>query len=215
VVVGDALSITPDNLASGITNLVFQNPGDSSRNLISIKFDSVSDAAKVSTVGLSEFSAFAPVIGNVSSAYQIALKPVTGNNAVNYVADIGLRAGDNYTGSGGDLRVYQWSGTNWTPRPFNFNSANNEVLVAGITSFSAFVVSQIVPPHLNIQTIMNGFTFQFTSVANCAHILERSTDLVTWKPLSTNTPSSTQPVTLQDTNAPKDKAFYRLRLPVL
>jgi len=212
VVVGDTLSITPDNLASGTTNLVFQKPADSSRNLITINFDSVSAIAKVSTVGLSEFSAFAPVIGIVSSAYQITLKPVSGTNAVNYVAGIGLRASDNYTGGGGDLRVYQWNRTNWTSQPFTFNSADNEVLVAGVTNFSAFVVSQIIPPQLNIQTITNGFAFQFTPLANCAHILERSADLVTWTPIFTNTPASTQPITLQDTNAPTGKAFYRVLL---
>ena len=214
VAVGDALSITPDNLAAGITNLVFQKPADSSRNLISINFDSVSDIAKVSTVGLSEFSAFAPVIGKVSSAYQITLKPVTGTNAVNYVADIGLRAGDHYTGTGGDLRVHQWNGTGWTSQPFNFNPTNNEVLVAGVTNFSAFAVSQIIPPQLNIQNTTNGFAFQFTPVANDTHILERSTDLVTWTPIATNTATGAQPVTLQDNAAPADKAFYRLRLPL-
>jgi hypothetical protein len=214
VVVGDALPIAPANLASGITNLVFQKPDDLSQSLIAINFDTVSDIAKVSTVGLTEFSAFAPVIGNVSSAYQITLKPVTGTNAVSYVADIGLRAGDNYTGSGGDLRVYQWKGTNWESQPFNFNSADNEVLVAGVTQCSAFVVSQIVPPHLSIQTLTNGFAFQFSPVANCAHILERSPDLATWTPISTNMPVSAQPITLEDTRAPTGKAFYRLRLPV-
>ena len=145
--VGDALSITPANLVSGITNLNFQKPDDSSQNLISLNFDSVSTNAKVSTVSLHEFSAFAPVIGNVSSAYQITLRAaLTGTNAVVMSADIGLRAGNNYAGNGGDLRVYQWNGTNWTSQPFTFNPANNQVLVAGVTNFSAFVVSQIVPP---------------------------------------------------------------------
>lgn len=212
VVVGDVLSITPNNIVSGMTNLAFQKPADSSQNLISLNFDSVSDVAKVSTVSLSEFSALAPVIGNVSSAYQITLKPVSGTDAINYVADIGLRAGENYTGNGGDLRVYQWSETNWVSQPFAFNPSNNEVLVAGVTNFSAFVVSQIVPPQLNIQAITSGFAFQFVPVANCTNILERSTDLVTWTPMSTNTPASAQPVTAQDTHAPNDKAFYRVRL---
>jgi hypothetical protein len=212
VVVGDALSIAPDNLASGITNLVFQKPDDTSQNLITVNFDSVSGVAKVSTVGLSEFSAFAPVTGNVSSAYQITLKPVNGSSAINYVADIGLRTGENFTGNGCDLRVYQWCGTNWTSQPFTFNPTNNEVLVAGVTNFSAFVVSQIIPPQLNIQNLPNGFAFHFTPVANCTHILERSADLVTWTPIFTNAPASAQPVTLQDTNAPAGNAFYRVLL---
>jgi hypothetical protein len=211
-VVGDALSIAPDNLASGITNLAFQNPADSSQNLIAINFDSVSDVARISTVSLSDFSSFAPVIGNVSSAYGIAVRPVSGTGALTYLADVGLHAGAGYTGTGGDLRVYQWNCTNWISQPFTFNLTNEEVLITGVTNFSAFVVSQIVPPQLNIQTIDNGFAFQFSPVVNCAHILERSTDLVTWTPILTNTPASTQPLALQDTNAPAGEAFYRLLL---
>jgi hypothetical protein len=212
VVVGDALSITPDNLASGITNLRFQNPAGPSQNLISISFDSVSDIAKVSTVGSSEFSALAPVVGQVSSAYQITLRPVSGNNPVNYVANIGLRAGDNYTGSGGDLRLFQWTGTNWTSAPSQFDSASHEVLVAAVTNFSAFVVSQIIPPQLHIQTITNGVALQFAPVPNCAGTLQRSSDLATWTPISTFTATNAPAVTLRDTNAPAGKAFYRLLL---
>jgi len=211
-VVGDALSITPDNLSSGITNLAFQNPADTCQNLISINFDSVSDIAKVSTVALSEFSSFAPAIGNVSSAYQITISPVTDANAVTYVADIGLRAGGSYTGNGSDLRVYQWSGTNWTSQPFTYNSTNNEVLVAGVTNFSTFVLSQIVPPQISIQAGTNSIKFQFTPAPHCGGTLERSTDLVTWTAISTFTATNAQTVTLQDTQASASQAFYRLLL---
>jgi len=212
VVVGDALSITPDNLAAGITNLYFQNPTDPSENLISLSFDSVSTNARISTVALSEFSAYAPVIGNVSSAYKIALKPISGAGPVNYLADVGLRTGASYTGSGGDLRVYQWSGTNWSSQPFTFNPSNDEVLVTGVTDFSTVVVSQIIPPQLAVHSNTNGFAIQYTPVVNCAHILERSTDFVTWTPICTNTPGSTQPVTVQEPNATAGMAFYRVLL---
>ena len=208
--VGDALSITPDNLASGITNLVFQNPGNSSQSLISINFDSVSGSAKVSPIGLSDFSSFAPVSGNVSSAYQIALKPVTGNSAVTFLADVGLRAGQNYTGNGSDLRVFQWNGTNWVLQTFIFNTTNNQAFVAGVTNFSAFVIAQIIPPQLSIQAGAGSHAFQFTPVPNCTHTLERSTNLVTWTPITAITPTNSQCVTLQDNTAPAEKAFYRL-----
>ena len=212
VVVGDALSITPANLVSGVTNLNFQKPSDLSHTLISLNFDSVNTNARISTVSLHEFSAFAPVVGSVSSAYQLQARSLTDTNAVVLQADIGLRVGDNYSGNGGDLRVYQWNCTNWTSQPFTFNPANNQVLVAGVTNFSAFVVSQIIPPNLSAQNSTTGFAFEFTPVANCPHVLERSTDLVNWTPIYTNTLSSTQPVTWQDTNAPAGKAFYRVQL---
>lgn len=212
VSVGDALSITPDNLASGITNLAFQNPGNSCQNQISINFDSLNELARISTVSLSDFSSFAPVTGNVSSAYQIQALPITSTNAVVATAAVGLYAGANYSGSGNDLRVYQWDCTNWVSEPFAFNPTNNEVLVSGVTNFSAFVVSQIVPPVMAIQSITNGFAFQFTPVPNCAETLERSPDLVTWTPIYTFTATNAQPMTLQDTNAPAGQAFYRLLL---
>ncbi len=212
VVVGDVLSITPGNVASGITNLVFQKPDEPSQSLIAINFDSVSAMARISTVSLNDFSSFAPVVGNVSSAYQIMSRPVTGTEAVTFQANVSLRVGDSYTGNGSDLRVFQWNCTNWTSQPFIFNPTNNEILIAGITNFSAFVVSQIVPPQLGIQTLTNGFAFQFTPVPNCAETLERSVDLVTWTPICTFTTTNAQPITLQDTNAPTGKAFYRVQL---
>jgi len=87
---------------------------------------------------------------------------------------------------------------------------NTQVLVPGVTNFTAFTVSQIVPPNLSVQSVTNGFAFQFTPVANCPQVLERSTDLVNWTPLCTNTPVGTRPVTWQDTNAPAGQAFYRV-----
>jgi hypothetical protein len=210
VPVGDALSIMPGDLALGYTSLVFQQPDDLSQTLISIDFDSVSTNARISTVSLHEFSSFAPVIGTVSSAYQIQSLAIEGTNAVVLQADVGLRAGENYSGNGSDLRVFQWQGTNRISQPFTFNPTNDEVLVSGVTNFSAFVVSQIAPPQLSIQSVTNGYAFQFTPVPDCANILERSPDLMIWTRISTNTPASAQPMVLQDTNAPVGKAFYRV-----
>jgi hypothetical protein len=212
--VGDALSITPSNLVSGVTSLAFQNPANPGQTLISLNFDSVSTNTRISTVSLHQFSAFAPVVGNVLSAYQIQSRPLAGATDTALQADIGLAVGQNYSGNGSDLRVYQWNCTNWTSQPFIFNPANDQVFVTDVTNFSAFVVSQIVPPNLSAQSFTNGFTFQFTPVANCPHVLERSTDLVNWISICTNTLPSAQPVTWQDTNAPQAKAFYRILLNV-
>ena len=212
VAVGDALCLSPDNLASGITNLVFQRPDDPSENLISINLSSLDQTAKISTVSLKGFSSFGPVVGAVSAAYQIQARPVAGTSAVSFLASVALHAGQNYSGNGGDLRLWQWAGTNWVSQPFAFNTNKNEVCVGGVTNFSAFVISQIVPPQLTIQSVSNGFALQFIPVANCAHTLERSSDLAAWVPVSTFTATNTQPITLQDTAAPADKAYYRVKL---
>jgi hypothetical protein len=214
VAVGDALSVAPDNVASGTASLAFQSPGNSGQNQISINFDSVGGLAKISTVGLSEFSSFAPVSGTVSSAYKIQSRAIGGTGGVTYSAEVGLRAGNHYSGNGSDLRVYQWNCTNWISTPFSFSAANNEVLLSGVTNFSAYVVSQIIPPGMSIQASTNGFAFQFAPVPNCTHILERSTDLIHWTPVSTNVVSGAQAVVLQDTNAPAGQSFYRLQVNV-
>ena len=110
--------------------------------------------------------------------------------------------------------MYQWNCTNWISLPFGYNTTNHEVLVSGVTNFSAFVVSQIVPPSLSIQPLTNGFAFQFVPIPNGLNILERSTNLATWTPVATNTPGSAAPILLQDTNTPVGRAFYRLRLDI-
>lgn len=210
--VGDALSIAPDNLASGTTNLYFQRPNNLGKNQIAIGFSSVNELARITTVSLNDFSPFAPVEGTVSGAYQIMARPLTATNAVAFTANVGLRAGDNYQGNGSDLRIFEWGGTNWMAQPFRYNPANNEVAIAGITNFSAFVVSQIVPPTLSIAKLTNGFAFQFAPVPNCPEALERSADLLTWTNLCAFTATNAQPIVLQDTNAPGGHAFYRIQV---
>jgi hypothetical protein len=214
VLIGDALSITPDNLASGVSDLFFQNPANSSQNLISLGIISLSMPAKVNTVELSDFVSFTPVAGKVSSAYQLTLKPLDGTSTVSFVANVGLRVSEAYTGNGTDLRVFQWSGANWSSPRFRFDRTSNKVLVAGVTNLSAFVVSQMVPPQLRVQALTNGFAIQFTPLPNCTHVLERSTDFVTWMPIATNMPASDQILTLLDAGAPPSRGFYRLVLSV-
>jgi hypothetical protein len=82
--------------------------------------------------------------------------------------------------------------------------------VAGLTNLSAFVVAQLSAPPLHIQAGGNGFNFQFTPFANVSYTLQRSTDLLTWTPITTITPASEQTVTLQDPAPPASQAFYRL-----
>jgi len=211
VVTGDALSIAPDDIAAGNTNLFFQAPDNCGQNQVSVGFGYASSIARISAVGLTDLSPFAPVEGNISSAYQIQSLPLAGG-PVTYVATVGLRAGNGYNGTGSNLRVFEWNRTNWVSQPFTYDATNNEVTVPGVTNFSAFVVSQIVPPTLDIQPVANGYTFELTPVPNCPETLERSTDLQNWTPIATFTATNAQPVTLEDSNAPAARAFYRLQL---
>jgi hypothetical protein len=210
VLEGDVLTITSDNIASGITNLAFQMPANPSQTLISVNFHSVSEMAKVNTVGLAEFSSFAPVPGHVLNACQIQVAPLPTAAGLTYLADVGLSVGTNYTGNGGDLHVLQWNGANWSSPSFAFNPANDEVWVAGLTNLSAFVVAQLSPPPLSIQAGSNGWSFQFVPFANLFYALLRSTNLVDWTPVAAVTPANAQTVALQDPAPPVHQAFYRL-----
>jgi hypothetical protein len=211
VVEGDALSITPDNIASGMTNLFFQKPANTSQTLISVQFASVSETANISTVALSDFSSFAPVPGNVCSACQITAKPASGTTPVSLVANVALSTGDNYTGDGSDLRVMQWNGGSWNLQTFTFNPASNQVCLAGLTNLSALVVSRL-SPQLSIQAGTNGFNLPLTPFANVTYTLQRSIDLLDWTAVTTITPTSQQPVMLQDPAPPASRAFYRVKV---
>jgi hypothetical protein len=209
--VGDALTISPVNLTNNTAQLFFQKAGNTAQNALSLTFSSVSDIAKVTTSRLDNPATLPPISGNVMNAVQISLSPVLGTSAVTYQADVALSAG-NYVGNGSDLQVFQWDGTNLVAKPFVFSSANNTVVIQSVTNLSSFVVAQLLPLKLGIRPGTNGFVFSFTPIPNCSHMLERSTDFITWTPVTSFTPTNAQPMTLEDNAAPAGKAFYRLRL---
>jgi hypothetical protein len=207
---GDALSISPADVAVGTTNLFFQSPANRNQTLIAINLHSVSNAARISTVRLTDFSSFAPVPGNVLYACQATVRPITDATNVALLANIGLSVGSNYSGTGGDLRVLQWNGTNWTSPPFSYDQASREAWVAGLTNLSAFVVAQVSSPALDIQRNANGSHFEFVPFAGFSYTLQRSTDLLSWTALATVTAQSEQPLTIADEAPPPQAAFYRL-----
>ena len=212
--IGDTLSVSPANVTNATAQLFFQKPGAENENVLSLNFTNLSDIAHVATAWLADPAALAAIPGTSLNAVAASLAPILGTDAVTFQADVALSAGANYTGNGGDLRVFVWSGTNWLSQPFAFDSANHAAIVSGVTNLSAFAISQIAAPQLNIQSGAGGFTFQFTPVPNCGQALERSTDLVTWESVTTFTPTNAAPVILTDANAPADKAFYRVRVNV-
>jgi hypothetical protein len=210
--VGDELSVAPANLTNNTAHLFFQDPADPTRNVISLAFAAVDGLAKVSTARLDDPARLAPVVGIPVTAVQLDWAPLLGTNAVNFQSDLTLTTGGNYAGNGNDLRVTEWSGTNWTQQGFAYNPTNRSIVVAGVTNLSAFVVAQLIAPRLDIHSNTNGFVFQFIPVPNCPHTLERSTDFTHWTQFATVTPTNAAPVTLQDDTAPAGRSFYRLHL---
>jgi hypothetical protein len=210
VVEGDALALSPADLAAGTTNLVFQSPANRTQTLISINFHSISNTARVSTVRLTDFSSLAPVPGHVLYACQATVRPITVATNLTLLADVGLSVGTNYNGTGGDLRVLQWIGTNWTSPPISYDQASRQVWVAGLTNLSAFVVAQVSAPALSMQMNAQGARFDFVPFAGFSYTLQRSTNLVTWNAVATVTAQSEQVLTITDEAPPAVAAFYRL-----
>jgi len=214
-VVGDALTVTAVNIAAGMTNLVFEDPAVSHAVDVSVNFESVGDLVRVSAVKLFDMQPFAPVHGLLASAYQITVKSETDNNSVSLQANVALGAGASYAGDGSDLRVWQWTGTNWNPLPFQYDSANNTVSISSVTNLGAFVVSQYARSQLSIQPNGNALNFPFVPQANVTYTLERAATLgnaAVWTPIRTVTPTNTQSATLQDNSPLATQAFYRLQL---
>jgi hypothetical protein len=210
--IGDSLSIAPANITASAAKLCFQKPGAENQTLLSLNFTSVADIAQVTTARLDDPAALAALPGMSLEAVQASVSPILGTGPIAFQTDVALSPSGNYNGDGHDLRVFAWDGTNWNSRAFVFT--NNTAVLAGLTNLPPLVIAQFVAPPLALQAGANGFTFQLAPIANCSQTLERSTNLVNWTPVMTFTPTNSTPMTLEDSNAPMDKAFYRMRLTV-
>ena len=212
MVVGDTLSITPQNILSNTAALFFQTAGAENENLVTLTFADISDLAQVSTAPLTNWNAFAVLPGSARTAVQLSLAPILGTMPVTFTADLALPTGANYTGSGSDLIVLQSDGTNWAALPFTYHATNQQVRVSGITNLSAFVVVQFTVPTLQLAATGANRNIAFAPVATLMHTLERSTNLIHWSVLGSFAASNSLPVVLTDDAAPADRAFYRVRL---
>lgn len=212
MVVGDSLSLTPENILSNTATLFFQKSGAEYENVVTIAFAAVSDLAQIFTAPLNDLSGFAPLPGVARTAVELGIAPILGATPVTFTADLSLSAGTNYSGLGSDLLVFQSSGTNWSALPFTYHATNHQVRVTSITNLFTFVVVQFTAPTLQLTASGANYHVSFTPVASLMHTLERSTNLIHWAALSSVTASNALPVVLTGTAAPAEKAFYRVKL---
>jgi hypothetical protein len=208
--IGDTLSIAPDNIANNMGKLFFQKPGAENQTSLCLNFSAVSDIAQVTAARLVDATLLGTLPGTAVNAIQPTVSPILGATPVTFQTDVTLSPGANYTGDGHDLHLYAWSGTNWNT--LQFSLTNGMVFLPGMTNLPALAVVQFKAPLLSVASAANGFTFQFTPQPFCQQVLERSTNFVAWTPVMTVTPTNSLPMSLTDTNAPSDKAFYRMRL---
>lgn len=212
MILGDTLSVTPENILSNTATLFFQQPVATNETAVTLTFNEIDGVAHVDTAPLTNWSAFAALPGAPRTAVQLSLAPVLGNAPIRFSADLKLSTGTNYSGTGSDLLVLQSNGTNWLVQPFTYAAAMHQVSLANVTNLSAFVLVEFTAPSLSLANIGTTRQISFTPVPQLIHTLERSTNLVHWSSLQTFTASNGLPVLLIDSAAPTDRAFYRVRL---
>ena len=85
----------------------------------------------------------------------------------------------------------------------------------GVTTSSGVTVNVVTPVAVTLSAArrLSPTTFQFAYSANTGltYVVQRSTDLINWRSLATNQPSS-NPTVFQDAGAPTQAAFYRVGL---
>jgi len=212
MVLGDSLTIAPDNLTDAPATLRFQRPGSLAETALALAFTAVSDVARISTAPLPDPSALAPVSGQVLTAAGLDLSPVLAGNVVAFQTDLRLSAGPGYAGNGADLDLLLWQSTNWHRLAFAYESSSRTVATTGLTNLSSVALVQVLPPQLTISLKGNETQVRFTPIAGWLHTLERTTAFNGWSPVASATPTNGQPLALSDLNPPPDHAFYRVRL---
>jgi hypothetical protein len=207
----EPLVIGPANVANGQTRLYFQEPGSETANAVTIEFQTLSDYALVAPKRIAQSINESALTGALVDAYAIDIAPVIEANPVSFDASVSVTVSSRYAGAGDDLDVLSWDGARWSRVAFNY--ADGSVLVPNVTVSTTLAVVEITAPTLTaIYTPeTKQIQFQFTSVAGWTHVLEKTSDFVSWTTVSTSTPEKSAKTTWTDATV-DNKAFYRLRL---
>lgn len=210
--VGDALTVTPENILSNTASLYFQKSGASDSNEITLTFTSLDGIAQVATSSFTNFAAQSPLPGTVLTAVQLNLAPLLAANPPGFSADLKLSTGAGYSGNGSDLLLLQAVGTNWSALSFSFLAASRQVQAIGLTNLSVLAVVQIAAPPLSLKIEAASRQLAFTPLPELVHVLECSTNLMHWTAFNTFTASNTLPVVIIDSAPITGQAFYRLKV---
>jgi hypothetical protein len=111
-----------------------------------------------------------------------------------------------YNGLPGDFRLDTLSISSYTDDGFG-----DSIFAQG--TVDNFVVTLPPPPIQNLTGVLtnNVWQAQFLSRSNWLYTLERTTDFQSWTDVSPATSGNGTNLFLPDTNAPADKAFYRVK----
>jgi len=210
-VLGEPLVIGPDNISNNNSQLFFQEPGTESNNVITVTFKNLTNYAVVTPLRLSSVENKIYPAGKILDIVQVNVAPVIVDNPISFETSVALNLSSKHSGTGSNLDVYQWDGTNWNRTKFSYS--NGTVELSQVTGSITFAATEITVPQLTVtyDSKTGNLSFEFTALAGWTHVLERTTDFSTWTSVETETPVLSQEIRWTD-SASDARAFYRLRL---
>src|ERR1022692_2340906 len=136
---------------------------------------------------------------------------ITRNNEM-FVSNCMAYLGTNFT----DFRVDAISISSYSQAGQDTNDYGGVIYAGSILAHGTvnnFVVTLPPPPVQNLTGALSNdlWQAQFISRSNWLYTLERTTNFVSWTDVSTASSGNGTNLFLQDTNAPTDKGFYRVR----
>jgi hypothetical protein len=210
--VGDALTLHPDNVASNLATLQFKWLDLADMTQLKLEFTAIDHAALVSTAPVTNQASWPALPGTPLNEVQIAVDPLPASGTVSALANMTLSVGPSYTGQGTDLRVLQFNGADWIDLPFAFDAATSQIKLTGITTFTTFVVTQQTTSSLALRVMGGEVAVAFDPVPGRIHTIERSTNCLTWTAIHTFTATNNTGVEVPDPDPPAGGAFYRLEV---
>jgi hypothetical protein len=127
--IGDALSITPDNVVAN-TPLYFKSIQNASHTAVVAEFNAVSDLAKLSTSTVIDSAVLGALpSGSLLASYVLDVQPLIGTGEIAFTTDYQLSPGPNYTGSGSGLELLEWDGSAWHQVAHTFDALTGRLVV--------------------------------------------------------------------------------------
>jgi hypothetical protein len=148
---------------------------------------------------------------NYSASNSNLVMTLTRNNAL-FVSNSVAQLGGGFT----DFRVNALSVSSYSQTGQDTNNHSGAVYAGSILAHGTiddFVVTLPPAPMQNLSGAFNNglWQVQFLSRSNWLYSLERTTNFVSWRPASASLGGNATNLSLQETNAPTDQGFYRVR----
>jgi hypothetical protein len=129
-VVGEALSVTPDNVAA-TTAIYFKNAQNPAQTAVVAQFTSVSDLAKLSTSTVTDSAALAALpSGSLLATYELDVQSLLGSSEIGFATNYQLSPGPSYAGNGSSLELLHWNGSAWQAVAHTFDALTGRITVA-------------------------------------------------------------------------------------